>query len=104
MGLPGAVAVRWHAKSRAAAPSPGVRPRGIPMTYGYSPLQGYVAGESKRLAGKDFTDPDRDAGEDHFSHVTGKTCLICGGAIAAGQPARRRGESDWAHDVCPITD
>jgi hypothetical protein len=74
------------------------------MGYGYSPLQGHIAGESKRLEGKDFTDPDRDAGEDHFSHVAGRTCISCGGTIGARDPARRRGETDWAHDVCPVTD
>jgi hypothetical protein len=71
------------------------------MAYGYSPQQGYVAGESKRLEGQDFTDPDQGAGEDHFSHADGRTCVSCGGVIDAGQPARRRGETDWAHDVCP---
>ena len=74
------------------------------MGYGYSPLQGYAAGESKRLEGKDFSDPDRDTGEDHFSHAAGRTCVSCGGAIGAGEPARRRGETDWAHDVCPVAD
>jgi hypothetical protein len=57
------------------------------MTYGYSPLQGYVAGESKRLEGKDFTEPGQDVGDDHFAHSAGKTCKSCGRAIAAGQPA-----------------
>jgi hypothetical protein len=28
--------------------------------------------------------------------------VSCGGAIGAGEPARRRGETDWAHDVCPV--
>jgi hypothetical protein len=32
------------------------------MTGGWSPLQGYVAGESKRLENKDFTEPGQDTG------------------------------------------
>jgi hypothetical protein len=70
------------------------------MTYGYAPLQ--VAGESKRLENKDFTEAGRDTGDDHFARSAGKTCKSCGRAIAAGQPARRRGEADWVHDVCPV--
>ena len=74
------------------------------MTYGYSPLQGYAAGESKRLENKDFTESGQDTGEDHFAHSAGKTCKSCGHAITAGQAARRRGETDWVHDVCPVAD
>ena len=32
----------------------------------------------------------------------GKICKSCGRPIEAEQPARRRGETDWAHDVCPV--
>lgn len=68
---------------------------------GSTPQAGFIAGESERLADADIGDADRQTGEDHFAHAAGKTCKTCGNAIEAGQPARRRGETDWAHDVCP---
>lgn len=68
---------------------------------GYVPQAGFIAGESERLADADFAETDRPSAEDHFAHATGKICKTCGGVIEAGQPARRRGETDWAHDVCP---
>lgn len=74
------------------------------MVSGYTPQQGYIASQSKQLASADFTEPAGDTGEDHSTHVAGKTCASCGETISAGQPARRRGESDWVHDVCPRTD
>jgi hypothetical protein len=60
-----------------------------------------IAGESKRLSEAHFDEPDRQTSEDQFAHATGKICKTCGRAIEAEQPARRRGETDWAHDVCP---
>ena len=72
------------------------------MTAGYTPAQGYIAAESRRLADADFTEGDQQPGEDHFAHATGKTCKSCGHPIEAGQAARRRGETEWAHDVCPV--
>lgn len=72
------------------------------MTAGYSPQQGYIAGESRRLADADLSQGDQPAEEDHFAHADGKICKTCGHAIVAGQPARRRGETEWAHDVCPV--
>ena len=71
------------------------------MGAGAAPQQGYMAMESKQLASADFTESGRDTGEDHFAHAAGKTCASCGEPITAGQPARRRGETDWVHDVCP---
>lgn len=72
------------------------------MAAGYIPQQGLIAGESERLAGADFSERDRDTGEDHFAHAAGKKCQSCGHTIEARQAARRRGETDWVHDVCPV--
>jgi hypothetical protein len=68
----------------------------------YGPQQGFIAQESERLAGADFSERDRHTGEDHFAHAAGKICKSCGHAIEERQPARRRGETDWVHDVCPV--
>ena len=59
------------------------------------------AGESMALAHVDFNEHDRATGEDHFAHAPGKICRACGRMIGPGQDARRRGEADWVHDVCP---
>lgn len=75
---------------------------GLQMTAGYTPQQSYIASESRQLADADLTQGEQHAEEDHFAHVTGKTCKSCGRPIEAGQPARRRGETEWAHDVCPV--
>ena len=72
------------------------------MTAGYTPQHGYVAGESERLANADLNERDRHTEEDHSAHAAGKICKSCGRPIEAEQPARRRGETDWAHDVCPV--
>jgi hypothetical protein len=75
------------------------------MGAGYVPQQGFIAGESQRLAKADFNERDRHSEEDHSAHAAGEICKACGRAIEAGQAARRRGETDWAHDVCPaVTD
>jgi hypothetical protein len=42
--------------------------------------------------------------DDHFAHAPGRICKKCDRLIAAGQPARRRGESGWVHDACQVTD
>jgi hypothetical protein len=39
---------------------------------------------------------------DHAAHVQGRICKVCGKPIELGEAARRRGESQWAHDVCPV--
>jgi hypothetical protein len=68
-----------------------------------SPQVAGLAGESRRLADTDFEEhgqPTR-TGEDHFAHAPGRICKACGDVIEPGQAARRRGDSDWAHDVCP---
>ena len=72
------------------------------MTAGYTPQQGHIASESRKIADADFSEGEQQTGEDHFAHATGKTCKSCGRVIEAGQPARRRGETEWAHDVCPV--
>ena len=69
-----------------------------------TPQQFLITAESKALADADVNDPDRVSGEDHFAHAPGRTCLACGREIEKGQAARRRGETDWAHDVCPPPD
>jgi hypothetical protein len=71
------------------------------MAAGFTPQQGYMNVTSRQLAHADFTEPDQDTGEDHSAHAAGKTCAKCGDPLTATQPARRRGESDWVHDVCP---
>lgn len=72
------------------------------MTAGYTPQQSFIAAESRQLADADLSPGDQPSEEDHFAHATGKTCKTCGRAIEAGQPARRRGETEWSHDVCPV--
>ncbi len=61
----------------------------------------YISAESKVLAKADFGERERDTREDHYAHAPGRACRACGQIIERGQPARRRGESDWVHDVCP---
>lgn len=40
--------------------------------------------------------------DDAVAHADGVICQRCQRPIARGQAARRCGESDWIHDVCPI--
>ncbi len=71
------------------------------MTEGFSPQQSLIAAESQRLAGEDFSDSEVP-GEDHAAYAPpGRICVRCHHAIEAGEPARRRGESGWAHETCP---
>lgn len=76
--------------------------KGVQMTAGATPQQGFITTESQRLADADLDEGDQPPGEDHFAHATGKICKACGRTIKAGQAARRRGETDWVHDVCPV--
>ena len=71
------------------------------MVAGYTPNQSYIAMQSQQLADADLTVTGQDQSEDHFAHADGKTCASCGEPIGARQPARRRGDTDWVHDVCP---
>jgi hypothetical protein len=72
------------------------------MTAGYTPQQGHITSESRKLADADFNQGEQHTEDDHFAHATGKICKSCGRTIEAGQAARRRGEAEWAHDVCPV--
>jgi CheY-like chemotaxis protein len=76
------------------------RTRGIPMVGGV-PEQSRIGAESRALANQDVSGPGHDTGEDHSAHAAGRICKSCSQVIGAGQPARRRGEADWVHDVCP---
>ncbi len=75
---------------------------GVQMTAGFTPQFSNIDAESERLAHADLSEGDRHTEEDHSAHVAGKICKSCGRPIEAEQPARRRGETDWAHDVCPV--
>jgi hypothetical protein len=70
------------------------------MAAGFS-AQSNAGAESKSLANKDFSEPGHDTVEDHSAHAAGRVCTSCGQVIGGGQPARRRGEAGWVHDVCP---
>ena len=59
-----------------------------------------VSAPAIELEHKDYS-PNQRVGEDHFAHASGRICKKCDQRIEAGQPARRRGETDWVHDVCP---
>jgi hypothetical protein len=56
------------------------------------------------LENMDVTPNQAQAVGDHFAHADGRICKRCDRRIEAGQPARRRGESAWVHDVCPLVD
>ena len=67
-----------------------------------TPPQFLITVESRILADAKVKEDERQpSGEDHFAHAPGRTCEACGQVIEPGQAARRRGESDWVHDVCP---
>jgi ADP-ribose pyrophosphatase YjhB (NUDIX family) len=66
-----------------------------------TPQQFLITAESRTLADADIKEHERPSGEDHLAHAPGRTCKACGQVIEPRQGARRRGESDWAHDVCP---
>jgi hypothetical protein len=64
--------------------------------------QVFAAVRALGLEHQDFT-PDALA-EDvpgNYAHAPGSICANCGRPIEADQPARRRGESAWVHDLCP---
>jgi len=56
----------------------------------------------RELEQMDTTPNDRPAG-DLYAHAPGRICTKCDRRIEASQPARKRGESGWVHDVCPPT-
>lgn len=66
-----------------------------------TPQQGWVSAEAKELAKTDYNERDRVTREDHYAHAPRRICKACDRAIEPGQNARRRGEADWVHDICP---
>ena len=62
--------------------------------------EGFLKAEVKRVS-KD-SEPDPAVGGDKFAHAAGAICKNCDAVIEPGQAARRRGETEWAHDVCPL--
>jgi hypothetical protein len=68
------------------------------LTVGNNPLSAAMADvEGMR------TDRGESTGDaaDHFLHAKGWICKNCDHRIEARQPARRKGEDGWVHDVCP---
>jgi ADP-ribose pyrophosphatase YjhB (NUDIX family) len=100
--------VLWRA---ADAISPPLYPTGLSELIASSlklararmttPQQFLITAESRILADADIKEHERPAEEDHAAHAPGRTCKACGQVIEPRHAARRRGESDWAHDVCP---
>jgi hypothetical protein len=52
-------------------------------------------------------EPGKPAGEkgyeDRYAYAEGEVCEKCGGTIETAQRARRRGETGWVHDMCPVS-
>jgi hypothetical protein len=72
------------------------------MTAGFPAQQSLIGAESQRLAGEDFSDSSQPPAEDHAAYAPpGRICVRCDRTIEFGEPARRRGESGWAHETCP---
>lgn len=63
-------------------------------------LQSRIAAKALSLEHQDFTPQEQVTG-DHYAHAPGRICSKCDREIGAGQPARRRGDFSWVHDVCP---
>lgn len=62
--------------------------------------QSRIAAKALSIEHQDFTPQEQVTG-DHYAHAPGRICSKCDRRIAAGQPARRRGDFSWVHDVCP---
>jgi ADP-ribose pyrophosphatase YjhB (NUDIX family) len=100
--------VIWRA---ADAVSPPLYPAGLSELIASSlelararmttPQQFLITAESRVLADADIKEHERPSGDKHVAHAPGRICMACGRVIEREQAARRRGESDWAHDVCP---
>jgi hypothetical protein len=69
------------------------------MVYGNP--EGFIKAEVMGLGHDDLTPAEMRTGGDHFAHAAGRICKKCDRPILADQPARKRGEASWAHDVCP---
>jgi hypothetical protein len=65
------------------------------------PMEPNLASAGAGIQGADATDSRNDTVADAFSHAPGRICKNCDQLIEARQPARRKGENDWVHDVCP---
>lgn len=65
------------------------------------PPQRWIRSRIDELENADFTPNDRPAADDQMAHAPGRFCKKCDRMIEAGQPARRRGETGWVHDMCP---
>lgn len=73
------------------------------MTYGTFPQPNPQSGAMAGVEGM-HSSADGDSvgdGADHFSHTAGRICAKCDRRIEPREPARRKGEADWVHDVCP---
>jgi hypothetical protein len=74
------------------------------MGHMLNPGQSSLTAQSESLAHANFDVAERVTGEDHAAHAPGRICRACDRRIEPGQDARRRGEADWVHDVCPAVD
>ncbi|HUC56817.1 MAG TPA: hypothetical protein VMA95_05410 [Streptosporangiaceae bacterium] len=50
----------------------------------------------------DLTPEPSKADIDHSAHAPGRVCMKCDRVIGADEAARKRGESSWVHETCPI--
>jgi hypothetical protein len=66
-----------------------------------SGAQSMLSAQSASLAGANLDPGASNASGDHFAHASGKVCKTCHRPIEDNQPARRRGDTEWSHDVCP---
>jgi len=64
--------------------------------------QNFAYGEIIELQQMDQTPGQSRVVGDNYAHAAGRICKKCDRVIEASQPARRRGESGWVHDVCPF--
>lgn len=70
------------------------------MTYFYQ--QSVVNSEIIQLEHMDTTPNESRTAGDNFAHAPGRICKKCDHPIEARQPARRKGETGWVHDACPV--
>jgi hypothetical protein len=63
--------------------------------------QAMLSAQADSLAHANLDPGAGNASGDHFAHTSGKVCKTCRHPIRDDQPARRRGDTEWSHDVCP---
>jgi hypothetical protein len=63
--------------------------------------QAMLSAQADSLAHANLDGGAGNTSGDHFAHTSGKVCKTCHHPIRDGQPARRRGDTEWSHDVCP---